>query len=74
MGINISKNINKRLNKKYDQNLLDLAKQSETDAFKTSSKRVIQKTAEATGDIIGKKMLIKLQEPQNFTTEYLRHK
>ena len=33
--------------------LLDHAKQSTTDAFKTASKTVIQKTAEATGDLIG---------------------
>ena len=32
---------------------LDNAKQSVTDAFKTTSKRGIQKTAEATGDFIG---------------------
>ena len=31
------------------QNFLDYAKQSATDALKTSSKRVIQETAEATG-------------------------
>ena len=39
----MGKNINKSLNSKYSQNLLDHAKQSATDAFKTSSKRVIQK-------------------------------
>ena len=37
---------------KYSQNLLDHGKQSATDALKTSSKRTIQKTAEA-GDLIG---------------------
>ena len=30
-----------------------MLKKSATDALKTSSKRVIQKTAEATGDLIG---------------------
>ena len=35
---------------------LDHAKKSATDALKTSSKRVIQKTAEATGDLIGNKI------------------
>ena len=34
-----------------------------TDALKTTSKRVIQKT-EATGDLIGNKMLIKLRWSQ----------
>ena len=42
MGKNIGKNINKSLNCKYSQKLLDHAKQSATDAFKTSSKRVMQ--------------------------------
>ena len=35
---------------------LDHAKKSATDALKTSSKTVIQKTAEATGDLIGNKI------------------
>ena len=43
------------MNGKYSQNLLDHAKQSATDALKTSTKSVIQKTAEATGDLIGNK-------------------
>ena len=42
------------------QKLLDHAKQSATDAFKTVSKRVIQKTAEATGDLSGKKIANKI--------------
>ena len=41
---------------KYSQKPLDYTKQSATDTFKTSSKRVIQKTAEATGDLIGNKI------------------
>ena len=41
---------------KYSQIRLDHAKKSATDALKTSSKRVIQKTAEATGDLIGNKI------------------
>ena len=46
----------KNLSGKYSQKLLDHAKQSTTDAHKTSSKRVIQKAAEATGDLIGNKI------------------
>ena len=38
---------------KHSQKLLDHAKQSVTDALRTNSKRVIQKAAEATGDLIG---------------------
>ena len=43
IGKSIGKNIIKSLNGKYSQKLLDHAKQSATDANKTSSKRVIQK-------------------------------
>ena len=56
MAENISKNVSKRLNSKYSQKLLDRAKQSATETFKTSSKRVIQITAEATNDLIGNKV------------------
>ena len=42
----------KSINNKYGQKLLDSAKKS-TDAIKTTSKRTIQRTAEATGDLIG---------------------
>ena len=39
---------------------LDTAKKTGMDAAKTASKRVIQKNAEANGDLIGNKQLIKL--------------
>ena len=52
MAKNIGKNISKNLSSKYSQKLLDHAKQPATDAFNTASKRVIQKTAEATGYLI----------------------
>ena len=50
------KNISNILRGKYTRNLLHHAKQSATDEFKTDSKRVIQKKAEATGDLIGNKI------------------
>ena len=53
---NISKNISKTLSGKYSQKLFDRAKKSATDVLKTSSKRVIQKTAEATSDLTGNKI------------------
>ena len=56
MGKYIGKNISKRLSSKYSQKLLDHAKQSATVAFKTSSKRVIQKAVEGYGDLTGKKI------------------
>ena len=49
------KNVGKDLSNKYGQKLLDSTKKSTTDAIKTASKRAIQKTAEATGDLIGNK-------------------
>ena len=50
----------KNLNNKYSQKLTDTAKKSKTDALKTASKRAIQKTAEATGDLIGNKIVDKI--------------
>ena len=43
----------RNLNDKYGQRLIDSAKKSTADAIKTASKRAIQKTAEATADLIG---------------------
>ena len=40
---------------KYNQKLIDHAKQSATDALKKTSRRVIQKAAKATGDFVGNK-------------------
>ena len=39
----MDKNTSKKLSGKYSQKLLDHVKQSATNAFKTASKRVIQK-------------------------------
>ena len=50
------KNMGKILSNKYGQKLLDSAKKSTTDAIKTASKREIQKTAKATGDLTGNKI------------------
>ena len=38
---------------KYCKKLMDTATKTGIDAAKTTSKRVVQKTAEATGDLIG---------------------
>ena len=46
VGENIGKYLSKNLSGKYGHKLLDHTKQSATDAPQTSSKRVIQKTAE----------------------------
>ena len=50
----------KSLNSKYGQKLLDRAKKSTADAIEIPSKRVIQKTAEATSDLIGNKIADKI--------------
>ena len=52
----MGKNISKNLSGKYSQKLLNHAIRSATDVLKTFSKRVIQITAEATGDLIGSKI------------------
>ena len=41
---------------KYSQKLLDYAKNSATDAFKTASKGTIEKIPEATDHLIGNKI------------------
>ena len=46
--------------KSFSQKFLDHAKQSATEAFKTISKRLIQKTVETTGDLIGNKISDKI--------------
>ena len=50
----------KSLSNKYGRKFLDSAKKSTTDIIKTPSKRAIQKTAEATGDLIGNKIADKI--------------
>ena len=50
----------RNLNNKYGQKLAHSAKKSATDAFKIASKGAIQKTAEATGDLIGNKIADKI--------------
>ena len=56
IGKNISENISKNLSGKYSQKLLDHAKQSASDALKTTSKRVIQNSAGGTSDLIDNKI------------------
>ena len=50
----------KNVSNNYGQKLLDSAKISTTDAIKTTSKRAIQKTAEATGDLVGNSIADKI--------------
>ena len=63
----------KSLSIKYGQKLLDSAKTSTTDAIKTDSKRAIQKTAEATGDLIGNKIADKITSVSKKSTKELHN-
>ena len=54
--LSFAKNMGKSLSNKYSQKLLDSAKKSTADAIKTTSKRAIQKTAEAKSDLICNKI------------------
>ena len=56
MPKDIDNNKSKTLSGKYRQKLLDHTKESATDALKTTSKKVIQKIAKATGELIGNKI------------------
>ena len=79
MGKNIGKNVSEILRSKYNpcmsatrQELLDHAKQSATDAIKTTSKRAIQKPAESTGVLIGSEIANRITKvsrylPQNYS-------
>ena len=51
----------KKVSNNDSQKLVDTAKRSATNAIRTSSKRAIQKTAEATGDLVGNKIADKIQ-------------
>ena len=45
---------------KYAKKLMDTATKTGIDTAKTGSKRVVQKTAEAAGDLIGNKIAYKI--------------
>ena len=60
MGRKIGKNISESLTGKYSQKPLHHAKQSATDAIKTSPKRVIKKRAESSGHSVGNKSANKI--------------
>ena len=45
---------------KYRKKLMDTATKTRIDAAKTASKRIVQKTVESTGDLIGNKTADKI--------------
>ena len=69
---NISKRISKNVSKKFSQKHIDHAKHFTINAVKATSKRAIQKTAVATGDLIGNKIVDKIT--QQFCESQKLHK
>ena len=53
------------------EKLVDRAKKPATDAIKTASKRAIQKTAEATGDLVGNTIADKITSVSKESTKKL---
>ena len=62
----------RRFGDKYDKKLMDTATKTGIDPAKTASKRVVQKTAEATGDLVGNKIADKITSIKKST--YLQKK
>ena len=59
------------MSNKYGKKIVDTAKRSATDAIKTASKRAIQKTAEAAGDLVGNKISDKIASVSKKSTKKL---
>ena len=66
-----AKNIGKDLSNKYSQKNIDTAKISATDPIKTASQQAIQKTAEATGDLVGNKIADRITSISKKSTKKL---
>ena len=56
--------LQKKSGDKYGKNLMDTAKKQGTDFAKTAGKKIVQKSAEATGDLIGNKIADKITSPE----------
>ena len=54
-----------------EKKFVDTAKKSATDAIKTASRRAIQKTAAATGDLVGNKIADKITSVSKKSTQKL---
>ena len=50
----------RRFGDKYGKKLMDTATKAGIDTAETASKRIVQKTAEATGDLMGNKITDKI--------------
>ena len=71
--LSFAKNMGWNLSNKYGQKRLDSTKKSTIDAIKTASKRAIQKTAEAAGDLIGNKIADKMSSVLKKSTKQLQN-
>ena len=60
LNVMVFYHLKKKIGNKYGKELMDTATRTGIDAAKTVSKRVVQKTAEATGDLIGNKLADKI--------------
>ena len=69
---NVSKSISKNVRKKFSEKRIDHAKHFTINAVKATWKRAIQKTAVATGDLIGNKTVDKIT--QQFCESQKLHK
>ena len=61
-------NAAKKFEDKYGKNLTDTSKKQGTNFAKTAGKRIVQKSAETTGDLIGNKIpdkITSLGKPKN---------
>ena len=72
LGRSLGKIIRKNLSSKYSQNLLDYVSQSATGALKTPSKRLIQKPAKATGNLVGNKVVEKIIKSQKLRNSIIQ--
>ena len=64
----------KKFGNKYGKMLMDTAKKFGMDTAKIASKRVVQKTAEAAGDLIGNKIadkIISIGKPKEIEEIYI---
>ena len=72
--LSFAKNTSKNIGSKYNQEHVDSAKKSATNAIKTASKILIHETAEATGDLIGNKITDKITNSSKKSPKELHSK
>ena len=72
MSKNIGKNKSKNVSSKYGKNRLHHAKKCPTVALNTTSKWVIEKTAEATGGFIGNKVAPRIKKFHKVQTKIIQ--